>query len=202
MVVAYFHGHPFPAFLVAKLYKKELLLNSGKYLNRIQFLGEDLYFNLEIFLKAEKVKTIDQPFYYYRLGGLTSKYMPHFFDDVVNGYQIQKEVIDEFYKTTKQIEYNGISIMLLNSFKTCLYNLLNSKLDENEIKNLIKGYVLNENVRETIFNEGAKKYFSKDYLNAIENQDIIFLYNLGKSFYRKRKIKNTLLNIASKLSLV
>ena len=29
LVVAYFHGHPFPSSLCAKLYKKDLLLNSG-----------------------------------------------------------------------------------------------------------------------------------------------------------------------------
>lgn len=202
LVAAYFHGHPFPTFLVAKLYKKELLLNSGKYLNRIHFLGEDLYYNLEILLKAEKVKVIDQPLYYYRLGGFTSKYMPYLFEDVVNGYQIQKEVIDEHYKDTQQNEYNGISIMLLNTFKTCLYNLFNSKLNGNEIKALIMDYISNESLRETLYNEGAIKYFSKDYLYAIENYDIKFLYELGEISFQKRKTKNALLNFVSKLPLV
>ena len=29
-----------------KLYKRELLLSSGKYLDRIKFLGDDMYYNL------------------------------------------------------------------------------------------------------------------------------------------------------------
>ncbi|HWJ78744.1 MAG TPA: glycosyltransferase family 2 protein [Niallia sp.] len=202
LVTAYFHGHPFPAFLVAKLYKKELLVNNGKYLNKIHFLGEDLYYNLEILLKVDKVKVIDKPLYYYRQGGLTSKFMPYLFEDVVNGYQIQKEVIDEFYKDTQQNEYNGISIMLLNTLKTCMYNLFSSELNEKEIKALISDYVSNESVRETLANEGSIKYFSKDYLDAIEDYNIEFLYNLGETSYRKRKTKNTLLNIASKLSIL
>lgn len=202
LVTAYFHGHPFPASLVAKLYKKELLTSSGKYLSRIHFLGDDLYYNLEIFIKANNVKVIDKPLYFYRQGGITSKYMPHFFDDAVNGYQIQKEVIDEFFKETQQKEYNGISIMLLNTFNTCLYNLFNSKFKQNEIKALIRDYVLNESIIETIYNEGAIKYFSEDYLNAIKKQDINFLYDLGEKFYKERKIKNILMNIISKLPII
>lgn len=59
IVTAYFYGHPFPASLNAKMYKRDILLYSGKYLNRIKFLGDDLFYNLEIFLKAQRVKMIN-----------------------------------------------------------------------------------------------------------------------------------------------
>ena len=58
---AYLHGHPFPASIHSKLYKKELLLNSGKYLDRIKFLGDDLYYNLEMFLKAKQFPRVISP---------------------------------------------------------------------------------------------------------------------------------------------
>ena len=83
-----------------------------------------------------------------------------------------------------------------------MYNLFSSELNEKEIKALISDYVSNESVRETLANEGSIKYFSKDYLDAIEDYNIEFLYNLGETSYRKRKTKNTLLNIASKLSIL
>jgi glycosyltransferase involved in cell wall biosynthesis len=124
LVPAYLHGHSFPSSLCAKLYKKELLLNNGKYLNGIRFLGDDLYYNLEILVKINKVKVIDKPLYYYRVGGFTSKYMPYLFADMVNGYYIQKEVIDEYYQDSRVKRYNGISIMLLNTFKTSLQNYI------------------------------------------------------------------------------
>lgn len=199
IVVAYFWGHPFPPSLCAKLYKKELIENSGKYLDRIYFLGEDLFYNLEMFIKANRVKIIDKPLYYYRHGGLTSKYMPHLFNDMVNGYQIQKEVIDEFYIDTKPIEYNGISIMLLNTFKTCLYNLFSSNLNASEIMQQIQLYVSNDNVIECINNEGSLKYFSEEYLNAIKNKNIKYLYELGEQLYRKKKMKNFFINFMSKI---
>ncbi len=71
LIVAYFHGHPFPPSLCAKLYKKELLQNSGKYLERIIFFGEDLFYNLEMFIKANRVKVTNESLYYYRIGGWT-----------------------------------------------------------------------------------------------------------------------------------
>lgn len=70
IVVVFLHGHPFPSSLYAKLYKKELLLTSGNFLESIKFLGDDLFYNLEMFLKAKRVKIINKSLYYYRVGGL------------------------------------------------------------------------------------------------------------------------------------
>ncbi|MEB4869794.1 glycosyltransferase family 2 protein [Priestia megaterium] len=201
LIVAYFHGHPFPPSLCAKLYKKELLQNSGKYLERIIFFGEDLFYNLEMFIKANRVKVINESLYYYRIGGFTSKYMPYLFNHIVNGYQIQREVIDEYYLDTKQKEYNGISVMLLNTFKTCLYNLFMSNLTETEMKSLIKEYTSNNEIVESTCNKGSINYFSSDYLNAIKNKDVNYLYELGEAIYKKKRLKMILMNIISKVAL-
>ena len=131
LVTAYFNGHPFPSSLCAKLYRKEYLLSSGKYLKDIKFLGDDLFYNMEILLKVKKVSIINKYLYYYRAGGNTSKYMPYLFEDAINGYKIQKKVLREYYQDLPQD--NGISIMLLNTMKTCLYNLFLSDLDEKKI---------------------------------------------------------------------
>ncbi|PHA03088.1 hypothetical protein COE51_01725 [Bacillus pseudomycoides] len=198
LVTAYFHGHPFPSSLCAKLYKRELLTNSGKYLSGIRFLGDDLFYNLEILLKANKLKIIDKPFYYYRQGGFTSKYQPYLFDDMVNGYLIQEEVIDEYYYDTTEKNYNGISIMLLNTFKTCLLNLFNSNFNESEIKDLIQSYVSNDTLIKCISNGGSIKFFPIDYLNAIRNKDTEYLYQLGENMYKRARSRKFLIRILSK----
>ena len=198
---AYLHGHPFPASIHSKLYKRELLLSSGKYLDRIKFLGDDMYYNLEMFLKAKKVKVIREPLYYYRTGGFTSRYMPHHFYDIGNGYEIHKEVIEEYYKDTKVERYKGISIMLLNSLRTSLYNVINSNLKEKEIKELIQEYVDNSSIIEASKDEGSVEYFDKEYLDAILNKNIDYLYELGKAVKKKQKFKSTLINLATKLNL-
>jgi glycosyltransferase involved in cell wall biosynthesis len=202
LVVAYLHGHPFPASLFAKLYKKELLLNSGKYLEFITFFGDDLYYNLEIFLKAARVKVIDKPLYFYRTGGNTSKYMSFLFNDLISGYQIQKGVIEEYFQETKKQQQNGISIMLLNTFKTCLYNIFQSGLSENEIRKLISSYISNPNLIESLSNEGSMKYFPDEFLNAIRVKDIDYLYYLGKNIYRKNRPRRLLINLFSRFLIV
>lgn len=195
LVVAYFHGHPFPASLFCKLYKRSLLIDSGKYLEKINFLGEDLFLNMEVFLKAERVKIINKPLYYYRAGGGTSKFMSYHFDDIVSGYEIQKDVIDEYYKDTKQKQYNGISIMLLNSFKTSLENLMISKYPKEDILIHIKEYIKNKNIIDSIENEGSKRYFDAEYLSAIRTGDIEYLYRLGEDLYKKSRIKRIIKKI-------
>lgn len=194
---AYLHGHPFPAGLVCKLYKKEFLENSGKYVERIKFLGEDLFLNLEIFTKVKKVKVINKTLYYYRIGGFTSKYMPYHFDDIIIGYEIQKEIIDEYFINTREDELNGISIMLLNSFKTTLYNLLNSEYDKFEILKKIEEYITNKNILEALENDGSKRYFEKEYLDAINSKNIEYLYKLGSYLYKKTRGKRIIKKILS-----
>lgn len=202
LVEAYLYGHPFPAFLVAKLYKKSILLESGKYLNRIHFLGEDLYYNIEIFLKVSRIRVIKKPLYYYRTGGLTSRYMPYMFDDAVNGYEIQKQVIEEYYSDMADKEFDGISIMLLNTFKTCLYNCFNSCLNNFTIRQIISKYTENDSINEAIQNKGANKYFDQQYLCAIKNKNIDYLYNLGKNIYRKKRPRQLVLNIIMKFGVI
>jgi glycosyltransferase involved in cell wall biosynthesis len=202
LVVAYLHGHPFPAGLVAKLYKKEFLLNSGKLLEKIRFFGDDLFYNLEIFLKVKRVKVINNPLYYYRSGGFTSKYMPFLFDDMTNGFQIQKKIIEQYYQNTREHQYKGISLMLLNTFQTSLYNLFNSDFDEKKIKSLIKTYVCNEDIIECTFNKDSINYFSEEYLKAIRTKNVEYLYELGKNIYIKKKPKKQLISLIAKLHIV
>lgn len=202
LVEAYLHGHPFPASIFAKMYKKNLLLDGGKYLDKIKFLGEDLFYNIEIFLKSNKVKVINKPLYYYRAGGFTSKFMPYHFDDIVNGYEIQKEVISDNYKDRLQKSYNGISIMLLNSFKMSLYNIINSGLNKEEIKKHILLYIDNNSIKEAIRNKGSIIYFEEVFIDAIENKDVNYLYQIGKDTQCKFKLRSNVVRIISKLNIL
>lgn len=202
LVVAFFHGHPFPANLCGKLYKKDLVLNSGNFLDRIHFLGDDLYYNLEIFLKSNSIKVINKPLYYYRAGGNTSKYMPYFFDDMINGYEIQKEVINKYFVESKQHRYKGISIMLLNTFKTALNNLFDSDLNELQIKEKISTYVSNYSIQEAVNNDGSINYFPSIYLKSILNKDVNYLYNFGLSSNKSSKPRKRIINLITKLSIV
>ena len=61
LVSAWMHGHPFPATLWVKIYKRELLNNIGIYSKNISFFYDDLMTNFEVFLRANSVKLINYP---------------------------------------------------------------------------------------------------------------------------------------------
>jgi hypothetical protein len=152
---------------------------------------------MEVFLKSNKVKIINKPLYYYRLGGNTSKFMPYLFQDIVNGYKIQKDIIQVFYQHTLEKHYDGISIMLLNTFKTCLYNLINGKLNVDKAKEMIKTYTNNEILLEALSNKKALGYFPPEFIMAIKNRDVDYLYNIGLEMHNKSKYKRFALKMLS-----
>ena len=127
--------------------------------------------------------------------------MPYHFFDIVNGYEIQKEVIEEHYTKKREESYRGISIMLLNSLKTSLYNIMNSKFTEEQIKELIKSFINNESIIEASKDKGSKEYFDREYLEAILNKNINYLYELGQNMKNKQQPKAKLISIATKLNI-
>ena len=195
LVGAYLFGHPFPGNLGGKIYKSKFLKESGKFLKNIKFLGDDLFYNMEIFLKVDKVSVLKDCLYYYRAGGNTNKYMPYLFEDMVNGYKIQKEVIENYFQDDKENNYNGSSIMLLNTFKTALGNIFFSNFKDDQIKNIILNYLKNQEILFALNNEGVKKYFDNEFLMAIKNENVDFLLNLGKQYYKKAKQRRAIVNL-------
>ena len=51
---------------------------------------------------------------------------------------------------------------------------------EKEIKSLIESYVNNPSIIEASKDKGSIEYFDKQYLDAILNKNIGYLYKLGK----------------------
>ncbi|WJH32309.1 glycosyltransferase [Paenibacillus sp. CC-CFT747] len=197
LAVAYLWGHPFPATLHGKLYKRRMLLDNDNFLNKVKFLGDDLFYNLELLLHTERLKIICKPLYYYRAGGLTSRYMPYFFEDMITGYEIQKTVVERYYPDTKEKEYDGICIMLLNLLRSSLYNLFVGRLDKVQINQLIHRYLTHEKVRECLNNKGCLKHFPKDFLEAIYKKDTEYMYRLGKKLYLRRLPQKLVIELCS-----
>lgn len=188
LVSAYFHGHPFPSNMCAKVYKRKFLIGSGKYLKNIKFLGDDLFYNLEVLLKVEKITMINRALYYYRCGGGTSKYMPYLFNDMIEGFKVQKKVIEEYYNDTYEKRYNGATAMLLNTFKVCISNLFLSDYNCEKIREKI-AYFLNCNeIIEASKNERKRNYFEDKFLKSILNKDTNYFYNMGEEMYKSNKI--------------
>lgn len=194
LISAWLYGHPFPATLWGKFYKKDIILNTGKYSKEVKFFYDDLMTNFEVFMRAKSVKVVDKSLYYYRYGGGTSKYMPEFFCDVIKTYNVQKSIINSEYKSSKSNKENGISIMLLNTLKTCITNLFLSNLSEDQIKNTINKYIDDESIKEASQNNGSICYFDVDFIKAINDCDFNYLYDLGIREYKRIRIKKKVIS--------
>lgn len=195
LIVAWLYGHPFPSTLWGKFYKRNIIKNTGLYSKNVKFFYDDLMTNFEVFMRAKSVKVADKTLYYYRYGGGTSKYMPNFFEDVINTYKVQKLIINNIYYETRLERERGISIMLLNTFKTCMLNILFSDLGKKESKKIISKYIKDENILEATKNKGCIEYFDSIFLGAIRNGDVDCLYNISIKNYNKIKMKNGALKL-------
>lgn len=195
LVSAYFHGHPFPSNMCGKIYKRKFLIGSGKYLKNIKFLGDDLFFNLEVLLKVKKITMINRELYYYRCGGGTSKYMPYLFNDMIEGFKVQKEVIEEYYNDEYEKRYNGATAMLLNTFKVCISNLFLSDYSSEKIKDKIRCFLKCNEIIEASNNERKRDYFEEKFLTSILNKDIDYFYNIGEEKYKSNKINRVIKKI-------
>ena len=171
--------------------------NTGKYLDGIKFYGEDLFLNIEIFLKAKRVKTLNSKLYYYRLCGGTYKYMPFYLDDLIIGYNTKKRVIKENFLDLNPDSNIGNSLYLLESFKAYLTNIMYSKLETNDILLKIKNDINKFEIIEACNNVKCVNY-DQEYIAAIESKNIDYLYKIGEKTMKKQQIKRWIYYIINK----
>ncbi len=86
---AFFGINIFDVSMWAKLYNRDMLLQEI-----IHFLGyhmgEDLVFNLQVFPRARKILFIDDFVYYYRYGGMTTKFNKHLWPAELKMFELKK----------------------------------------------------------------------------------------------------------------
>lgn len=194
IVKSFFFSGCFPCTLTAKIYKKSLFGNSGKYAKLIKFYGEDIYLNFELFLKDNKVVLLDEVLYYYRKGGGTSNYMKDYFDDLVSGLNIKYRIIDRYYENLRD---EILPVMYMNFFelyKSCIFNLAYSEFDKTVIKQIIKGQLENEAVINAV-SFMKDKNFDIEFVKAISEKNVEYLYRISMENRRKRFFKDRIMKI-------
>ena len=97
--------------LCGKLYKSYIIKNPPQPIGLA--MGEDLYFNLELFPRLQKIYIDDYIGYNYRFGGMTTRYNKNLLPNLKVLYSIKKRKIEK-YKYDKASEY--IRIELKNVF--------------------------------------------------------------------------------------
>lgn len=91
MYIGCFGINNFPVNLYAKLYSTPLISEAMKCPKVVKFMGDDLNITQNITPLCKKIITVSEIVYHYRVGGITSKYMPYMLEDFLALYQYKEK---------------------------------------------------------------------------------------------------------------
>lgn len=183
--------------LCGKLYKNSILQEPPQPIGLA--MGEDLYFNLEIFPRLQKIYIDDYIGYNYRFGGMTTRYNKNLLPNLKVLYSIKKRKIEE-YKYDKASDY--IRIELKNVFISDInQRILFNYGSKEDIINQIN-QELTDPVWSDIQQIKTFKIIASPIVQAIINKDANAIYELCQSDTKKyysqwilKKIISKILNI-------
>lgn len=177
-----------------KLYKSSILQNPPQPIGLA--IGEDLYFNLEIFPHLQKIYIDDYIGYNYRFGGMTTRYNKNLLPNLKVLYSIKKRKIEE-YKYDKASEY--IRIELKNVFISDINQRI--LFNYGSIEDLINqiGQELMDPIWSDIQQIKNPNIIASPIVQAIINKDANTIYEICKSETRKYYSQWLLKRIISKI---
>lgn len=115
---SFFGFTDFPGYMPTKLYKNHLLKKSEEFECPVMHFQEDIAFNLQMCILANRIAVLPDTVYYYRMGGSTSRFMPTFLDDCVSLYKFKNEQIEK-YRMSNDLKMTS-AIELINELWTWL----------------------------------------------------------------------------------
>lgn len=179
----------YPVSLWAKLYRRELLSDAAGTPPIVEFMGDDLSVTLRIMPKIERLVIIPDTVYYYRMGGGTSKFMPHMMDDFIELYR-WKDKLRKQYEMEKGVK-TLIDIELMNTVVSFLDMCkCKGQFDEEELRRETSRVIDIPEIKEaakSLSNTGKSHFVAK----WIKDRDLESLINYVENHYEKTKIKRT-----------
>lgn len=177
-----------------KLYKNSILKKAPLPIGLA--MGEDLYFNLEIFPHLKAIYIDDYVGYNYRFGGMTTQYNKNLLPNLKVLYGIKMRKIEK-YEYYKALEYIRIELknVLISDVKQKI--LFNYGLKEDIINQI------NQELMDPIWNDikqikNSNTFFSP-IVQSIINKDANTIYEICKSEARKYYPQWILKRIISKI---
>ncbi|MCH5229133.1 MAG: glycosyltransferase family 2 protein [Muribaculaceae bacterium] len=150
--ISFFGFNKLSVSVCGKLYRKSSIEKANIQPLGIA-MGEDLGFNLQLFPHLNNILLFNQPGYNYRIGGLTSRYNPHFLKDMKRLFYFKEEMIKK-YDYKKAIPFTRY-----------------------ELKNVLKSEIC----QKIIYKKGSKKDIIRMISNEIEDPIYKHLYEINSS---------------------
>lgn len=163
-----------------KLYRKEILMKTKLTPSGFR-MGEDLIFSMLVHPHLDKIAFVDQPVYYYRVGGGTSKSNPTFLKDIKKQYRIKEDAIRRYnyYKALPYIKYE-----LINCFYSFAQGLL---VKDNFSKEELIRFVTEE-LKDKIYQEATTNIRFDERRTAVKERDVNKIVDMLYREKRKRKV--------------
>lgn len=175
----------------AKLYKKSFIDQQDIAIGGFD-MGEDLYYNIQVFPKAKKIHFIDAPIYFYRFGGMTTKLNEKIIAAAIGMYSLKKKAIVQYNKP----EYTKwIVIEMVNYLKSYVKMLVEYKSKEPQfITDSIQKLLEKEEIVEVITTAKDYEHYQNDtFVKALVTKDIPTLIAIQSAIYNKEKFKKNLI---------
>lgn len=186
----------FPINIWAKLYKKSLI-DSVDYKSVGISHGEDLCFNLQVLPHANKIVSIPKIIYFYRWGGMTNKINKNLFKDACTAYNFKLQM---FKKHNSKDSVPKASGELCNFFITYIDTYLKfSNLSDSEIKTFVENEIKNEDLQKAVRIPTYDWFLNNKTYQCIKDQDAQGFLSIQKKGLVKRKLKNKVMVIISKI---
>lgn len=180
--------------LCGKLYKSHIIKNPPQPIGLA--MGEDLYFNLEIFPRLKTIYIDDYIGYNYRFGGMTTRYNKNLLPNLKILYNIKKKKIEE-YKYNKASDYIRIEL------KNILISDINQRILFNYGSKEDIIYQINQELIDPIWSDiqhiKNSNIIASSIVQAIIIKDANTLYELCKSETQKYYPQWILKRIISKI---
>jgi glycosyltransferase involved in cell wall biosynthesis len=181
--------------LCGKLYKSCIIKNPPQPIGLA--MGEDLYFNLEIFPRLKKIYIDDYIGYNYRFGGMTTRYNRNLLPDLKVLYNIKKKKIER-YQYYKALDYIRIELknVLVSDIKQRILFKYGSQ------KDII--HQINQELMDPIWNDiqqiqNFPNILHSPIVQAIIKKDTNTIYKICKMDTEKYYFKWLLKKIISKI---
>lgn len=202
--VGFHKNNVFPVPMYARLYRKSIvdaaMQETELFSTQVSNMGEDQLFNLLLFPYLRSMYRIDDVVYFYRYGGMTTRYNPHLFQ-LLDYSDIRLSLLDQ-YEYEKG--YKPLYVEYLNMLYGCATLLLQYKVaDKTEVMEFFRREIENRAILQravAYFNnhEPLRRY----QVELINNRDLEGMYKMaydrmktivGSKTYKMKVLLNKLI---------
>lgn len=185
----------FPVSIWGKLYKRSLI--TGIQIKKLGFnMGEDLNFNVQVFPKAKDIYFSNSYLYFYRYGGMTSKFNDKLMPATLKVFEIKEEMIQKYkcYSLQKFMyrEYK-------NYLKSFIEMLIIYKASEKETNYTKISHLINDKRYVKIIEYFRANNSEEEFVKALVDLDVDKMYTISESKVKSEKKSRMLKKMISSI---